>query len=199
MSSPPARAPALPPPPVPALAAAPSARPPSMRKLLATISKLVRFWPSLSCHSRDWMRPSIKTSEPFFRYCWAISACLAHTTILCHSVRFWRSPLRSLKLSSVASEKLQTAWPAPVYLVSGSLPKRPTRITLLTDILFLHSREEDNTRRSAVQTRQTGRGQLRNSSTRRGEAETNFGPSYFPWYTYLLLSQTYSAISQPGF
>ena len=34
-------------------AAAPSARPPSMRKLLATMSKLVRFWPSLSCHSRD--------------------------------------------------------------------------------------------------------------------------------------------------
>jgi hypothetical protein len=39
-----------------------------------------------------------------------------------------------------------------VYLVSGSLPNRPTKITLLTDILFLHSREEDNTRRSAVQT-----------------------------------------------
>src|SRR6266567_8540032 len=150
-SSPPARALALPPPPVPALAAAPSARPPSMRKLLATISKLVRFWPSLSCHSRDWMRPSIKTSEPFFRYCWAISACLAHTTILCHSVRFWRSPLRSLKLSSVAREKLQTAWPAPVYLVSGSLPKRPTRITLLTDMLILHSREEDNTGVGGVQ------------------------------------------------
>jgi hypothetical protein len=32
------------------------------------------------------------------------------------------------------------------------LPKRPTRITLLTDMLVLHSREEDNTRRSAVQT-----------------------------------------------
>src|SRR6266481_5913721 len=58
-----------------------------MRKLLATISKLVRFWPSLSCHSRDWIRPSMKMSEPFLRYCWAISACLPQTTILCHSVR----------------------------------------------------------------------------------------------------------------
>src|SRR5258707_15644775 len=72
MSSPPERTCEPPPPP----AAAPSARPPSMRKLVATISKLVRFWPSLSCHSRDWMRPSMKISEPFLRYCWAISACL---------------------------------------------------------------------------------------------------------------------------
>src|SRR6266849_10206528 len=91
------------------------------------------------------MRPSTYTSEPFFRYCWAISACLPHTTILCHSVRFWRSPLRSLKDSSVAREKLQTAWPPPVYRVSGSRPKRPTRITLFTDIGFLHLWEEDNT------------------------------------------------------
>src|SRR6266404_1895616 len=90
-------------------------------------------------------------SEPFFRYCWAISACLAQITILCHSVRFWRSPFLSLKLSSVASEKLQTAWPAPVYRVSGSLPRRPTKITLLTDIWFLHLRKEDNTRVETVQ------------------------------------------------
>jgi len=67
-----------------------------MRKLLATISKLVRFWPSLSCHSRDWMRPSMKMSEPFLRYCWGDFGCLPQTTILCHSVRFWRSPFLSL-------------------------------------------------------------------------------------------------------
>src|SRR5712675_2279634 len=72
-------------------------------------------------------------------------------TILCHSVRFWRSPFLSLKLSSVASEKLQTACPAPVYRVSGSLPRRPTKITLLTDMLFLHLRKEDNTRVGTVQ------------------------------------------------
>src|SRR6202035_2051483 len=138
---------------------------------VATISKLVRFWPSLSCHSRDWMRPSINIWEPFFRYCWAISACFAQTTILCHSVRFWRSPLRSLKLSSVASEKLQTAWPAAVYLVSGSLPKRPTRITLLTDMLFLHSREEDNTGMGAVQIVAGSRFNTVGAEDRRGEFE----------------------------
>src|SRR5271168_5291012 len=83
------------------------------------------------------MRPSTYTSEPFFRYCWAISACLPQTVILCHSVRFWRSPFLSLYVSSVASEKLATAWPPPVKRVSGSRPRRPTRITLLTDIVFL--------------------------------------------------------------
>src|SRR5271154_3661021 len=83
------------------------------------------------------MRPSMNTSEPFLRYCWAISACLPQTTILCHSVRFWRSPLRSLKVSSVATEKLATAWPPEVKRVSGSRPRRPTRMTLLTDIFVL--------------------------------------------------------------
>src|SRR5579863_5650755 len=97
-------------------------------------------------------------SEPFFKYCWAISACLAHTTILCHSVRFWRSPERSLKVSSVAIEKLQTACPPPVYRVSGSRPKRPTRITLLTDIIFLQLIEEDITAKSGAQ---IGDGELR--------------------------------------
>ena len=76
----------------------------------------------------------MKISEPFLRYCWAISACLPHTTILCHSVRFWRSPFLSLYVSSVATEKLATAWPPPVKRVSGSRPKRPTRMTLFTDI-----------------------------------------------------------------
>src|SRR6202021_479268 len=90
--------------------------------------------PSLSCHSRVWMRPSTYTRDPFFRYCWAISACLPQTVILCHSVRFWRSPFLSLYVSSVASEKLATAWPPPVKRVSGSRPRRPTRITLLTDM-----------------------------------------------------------------
>ena len=36
-------------------------------------------------------------------------------------------------------------------LVSGSLPKRPTKITLFTDIEFLHLRKEDNTRVETVQ------------------------------------------------
>src|SRR5260370_34127952 len=81
------------------------------------------------------MRPSINTSEPFLRYCCAISACLPHTTILCHSVRFWRSPFLSLYVSSVDTEKFATACPPPVNRVSGSRPNRPTKITLFTDIL----------------------------------------------------------------
>src|ERR1700756_3187667 len=80
------------------------------------------------------MRPSMNTSEPFFRYCCAISACLPHTTILCHSVRFWRSPFLSLYVSSVATEKFATACPPPVKRVSGSRPNRPTRIALFTDM-----------------------------------------------------------------
>src|SRR4029077_13130079 len=97
------------------------------------------------------MRPSRYTSWPFFRYFWAVSAVLPQTTILCHSVRFCRSPLLSLKDSSVASEKLQTAWPPLVYRVSGSRPKRPTKITLLTDIFFLQLTEKDNTAKSGAQ------------------------------------------------
>src|SRR6267154_1553464 len=76
----------------------------------------------------------MKIREPFFKYCCAISACLPQTTILCHSVRFCRSPALSLYVSSVATEKLATAWPPPVYRVSGSRPSRPTRITLFTDM-----------------------------------------------------------------
>jgi hypothetical protein len=66
----------------------------SARNCSTMISTAVRFWPSRSCHSRDWIRPSTNTSEPFFKYCWAISACLPQTTILCHSVFFWRAPSR---------------------------------------------------------------------------------------------------------
>src|SRR5580704_5098857 len=98
------------------------------------------------------MRPSMQIRDPFFRYCCAISACLPQTTILCHSVRFCRSPLLSLNVSSVASEKLHTAWPPLVYRVSGSLPKRPTKITLLTDIsCCLQLSQEDNTPVTGVQ------------------------------------------------
>src|ERR1700752_1673619 len=52
----------------------------------------------------------------------------------CHSVRFWRSPERSLNVSSVANVKLATACPPDVNRVSGSRPRRPTRIALLTDM-----------------------------------------------------------------
>src|SRR3979490_2864050 len=75
----------------------------------------------------------MKTSEPFFKYCCAISACFPHTTILCHSVRFCFSPLRSLYVSSVATEKFATASTPPPYRVAGPRPSRPPSTTLSTD------------------------------------------------------------------
>src|SRR5262245_21447885 len=54
--------------------------------------------------------------------------------MLCHSVRSWRSPVPlSFQESSVAMEKRQNGVPLAVYFNSGSRPRRPTRITLLTD------------------------------------------------------------------
>src|ERR1019366_4821685 len=53
--------------------------------------------------------------------------------MLCHSVCFCCSPVRSLKLSSVASVNLATGAPLGRYLTSGSLPRRPIRMTLLTE------------------------------------------------------------------
>src|SRR5712692_5363628 len=41
-------------------------------------------------------------------------------------------------------EKLATAWPPDVKRVSGSRPSRPTRMTLLTDILLSPYVEQDN-------------------------------------------------------
>src|SRR5437868_7130095 len=54
--------------------------------------------------------------------------------MLCHSVRSCRSPVPlSFHESSVAIEKRQNGVPLAVYFNSGSRPRRPTRITLLTD------------------------------------------------------------------
>src|SRR6267142_6891512 len=72
--------------------------------------------------------------RPFVRYWLQISARRSHATMLCHSVRSWRSPdPLSFHTSSVASENRQNGVPLAVYLSSGSRPSRPTRITLLTD------------------------------------------------------------------
>src|SRR6266705_5224295 len=72
------------------------------------------------------------TLPPFFRYSPAISARRCQSTTLCHSVRSCHSPLLSLKRSLVASVILATGVPLGVYLTSGSLPRLPMRITLLT-------------------------------------------------------------------
>src|SRR5579863_5478099 len=55
--------------------------------------------------------------------------------MLCHSVRRCCSPERSLKTSSVARVNLATGAPLGVYLTSGSLPRRPIRMTLLMELI----------------------------------------------------------------
>src|SRR6266850_1540190 len=78
------------------------------------------------------MRPSIYTLPPFFKYSPAISASRSHNTMLCHSVRSCHWPSLSLNRSLVASENFATGLPCGVYLISGSLPRFPTRMTLFT-------------------------------------------------------------------
>src|SRR5208282_1107956 len=77
-------------------------------------------------------RPSTYTERPFFRYSAAISASRCHSTTVCHSVRSCHSPFLSLKRSLVATVMVATAVPLPVCFNSGSLPRFPTRMTLLT-------------------------------------------------------------------
>src|SRR6266851_381957 len=52
--------------------------------------------------------------------------------MLCHSVRSCQLPSLSLKRSLVARVNLATGVPCGVYFTSGSLPRLPTRMTLLT-------------------------------------------------------------------
>src|SRR5215467_3484996 len=72
------------------------------------------------------------TLPPFFRYSPAISARRCQRTTLCHSVRSCHWPSLSLYRSFVASVSLATGVPLGVYFTSGSLPRFPSRITLLT-------------------------------------------------------------------
>src|SRR5467141_3193789 len=99
---------------------------------LATISVVYCLAPSLLVHSRVCRRPSTKTWRPLERYSPQFSAALPHTTTRCHSVRscFW--PALSVQASLVATVKFATAWPLGVYRTSGSRPRLPIRMTLLT-------------------------------------------------------------------
>src|SRR5579872_1446492 len=72
------------------------------------------------------------TLPPFLRYSPAISASRCHSTTLCHSVRSCHSPFLSLYRSLVAKVSFATGVPLGVYLTSGSLPRFPIKITLLT-------------------------------------------------------------------
>src|SRR6201991_3848365 len=82
-----------------------------------------------------------------------MSARPRHNTMLCHSVTSLRSPVvLSLYVSDVAMVKLATEAPFSRFLISGSLPKRPTRITLFTPdicLLFIFSFSHTSGQRSA--------------------------------------------------
>src|SRR5450755_88240 len=97
------------------------------------ISVLYFFCPvSLSSHDEDCSLPSTYTVRPFFKYSPTISAVRWKATRLCHSVLSCQLPSLSLKRSLVASVKRAIAMPLGVYFTSGSLPRLPRRMTLLT-------------------------------------------------------------------
>src|SRR6267142_1618199 len=123
--------------PPPRAAPRPPRSPPPPRKTtpptgLATISVVNCSAHSMLVHSRVCRRPSTYTERPLERYSPQFSAALPHTTPRCHSVRscFW--PALSVQASLVATVKFATACPLGVYRTSGSRPRLPTRMTLLT-------------------------------------------------------------------
>src|SRR5262249_44492381 len=72
-------------------------------------------------------------AEPaFLRYSPQISPSLPKATMECHSVCSCALPALSFQVSLVASEKRHTRVPDAAYLISGSLPKLPIRMTLFT-------------------------------------------------------------------
>src|SRR6185295_14719750 len=112
-------------------------RDPSIWKFSQTISVRYFFSPVWrSSQERVWSRPSRKICLPLVRYWPAISACLPQTTIWCHSVCSWRWPLLSFQRRLVARVKLATGCPEGVDRTSGSRPRLPIRITLLTIVPF---------------------------------------------------------------
>src|SRR5512136_827554 len=123
-----------PPPPPPPPAPAPRPPPPRNRTDSATTFTRERSCPDcLSCHLSVLSRPSTKTCRPLARYSPTCSACFPQTSTSCHSVSsfFWPEPL-SVQVREVAIRRLATAWPPDVYRTSGSFPRLPMRMTLLT-------------------------------------------------------------------
>src|SRR6266850_141058 len=123
--------------PPPRAAPRPPRSPPPPRKTtpptgLATISVVNCLAPSLLVHSRVCRRPSTYTERPLERYSPQFSAALPHPTTRCHSVRSCFRPALSVQASLVATVKFATACPLGVYRTSGSRPRLPTRMTLLT-------------------------------------------------------------------
>src|SRR5216683_278519 len=71
------------------------------------------------------------------KYSLQLSAALPKTTMLCQSTRCWCWPCLSVYASSVATEKLATGCPLVGRCrSSGSWPRWPMRVTLLSDILL---------------------------------------------------------------
>src|SRR3954451_22226522 len=102
--------------------------------------------PLWSVHLRVCNWPSMYTFAPFFRYCSAtLQRPSLKITTRCHSVFSLRSPLfLSHQVSEVAMLKFAIGRPSWVRRISGSLPRFPTRMTLLTlpAIAALHSKSQ---------------------------------------------------------
>src|SRR5690349_13999812 len=79
---------------------------------------------------------------PFFRYCSATLASWSlKITTLCHSVFSLRSPeFLSRQVSDVATRILTTGSPEFSRRISGSAPRLPTKMTLLTLPAITHLR-----------------------------------------------------------
>src|ERR1041385_7430805 len=95
------------------------------------------------------MEPSMYTSEPLRRYCPQISARRDQATMCCHSVRSCFLPLLSVNFSSVAMVNLATVVPPGVDLISGSFPRRPTRMSFFFIAASPSLLSEDNPARAA--------------------------------------------------
>src|SRR5205085_3206151 len=103
----------------------------------AVTSNEARVWPSCPCHRRGlpvfgsaFIRPSTSTFEPFFRYSLDASALLPNTDTRHQMVRSCCWPSCPVHFSLVAMEKLVTAAPEGVYLISCAMPNFTTRITM---------------------------------------------------------------------
>src|SRR5450631_2726944 len=123
---------------------APPLRPPNICILSATISVVNRSFPCLSCHFRVRSLPSTNTCDPLRKYSAAISPSRPNKATLCHSVRSCCAPdALSFHDSLVAMRMLVTVMPLGIERVSGSAPRFPTKMTLLTPRAMTNPQNDD--------------------------------------------------------
>src|SRR5450830_792897 len=109
---------------------------PSISVWSARISVLYFSTPAGSVHLRVRSEPSTEPCEPLRRYWPAISARRPLNTTRCHSVASFISPdCLSFQRSVVAMVTLATWSPLGKVRISGSRPRLPTMMALLTDAL----------------------------------------------------------------